>query len=302
MPLQFYLDSVLLIASSFVFAANNIGMIKTSFQFTAGRAQYIYLLVSIAGMVAGFIFEGYKVSSIASKDIAMLSSSESEIALLTTFAVMAIFTMLKLPASLSNVVLGSLIGVAIASNTAFYSGKVAEVIIAWLIAPLTSGLLAILFYSIYRRLVKDMPLTKISIFNRYSVVAIVLISSYTLSANNLGLLLGFPGGNLLIILLPTIAGVLLLSNIVVSTLGWKMAMLSPTGYMAALLSGSLTLWLYTQLSIPASLTQSVVSGMVALSIYLKPSVVNYRTMFELIGSWPFFLLLSFAISYILTAL
>jgi|BEDMetMinimDraft_2_1075160.scaffolds.fasta_scaffold02595_5 phosphate/sulfate permease len=288
---------ILVSATSFVFAANNIGMIKTSFQSVAGRAQWLYLSIAIAGLVLGFVVEGYKLSGLASGDVVSLKPYEAEIAMVTVLAVMSVFTFLRLPASLSNVVLGAILGPAIALGISYDVHKVLYVIAAWLFAPLTSGLLAILLYSAYRKIVSRMALTSVSIFNRISALAITLLSSYTLSANNLGLLLGFPGSGLLTIIVPAVLGVLLLSNAVLSTLGWRMAMLSQTGYLAALVSGSFTLWLYTQFAIPASLTQTVVSGMMALSIYSKPSIVNYRTMFELVGSWPFFLFLSFLVAY-----
>jgi len=296
------LPLILVGATSFVFAANNIGMIKTSFQSVTGRGQWIYLFIAISGLVLGFIVEGYKLRGLASGDVVSLNAYEAEIAMITVLSVMSVFTFLRLPASLSNVVLGAILGPAMALGISYDAYRVLYVIAAWLFAPLTSGLLAILLYSAYRRIVSRMALTSVSIFNRVSALAITLLSSYTLSANNLGLLLGFPGSGLLIILIPAILGVLLLSNTVVSTLGWRMAMLSQTGYLAALVSGSFTLWLYTQFSIPASLTQTVVSGMMALSIYSRPSIVNYRTMFELVGSWPFFLLVSIMVAYSISLL
>ncbi|MEM3684352.1 MAG: hypothetical protein QXX17_07030 [Conexivisphaerales archaeon] len=297
MPLPIAFSIFLAAATSFVFSANNIGMIKTSFQSVTGRSEWFYLLVAAAGLVLGFLLEGYKLKGIASGQVVYLAPYEAQVAMLTILVVMSVFTVLRLPASLSNVALGAILGPAIALGISYDAQKVWMVIAAWLLAPLTSGLLAIALYWFYRRLVSRMALTSVSLFNRISAVAITLLSSYTLSANNLGLLLGFPGSDMLIVLIPAILGVLLLSNTVVSTLGWRMAMLSQTGYLAALISGSFTLWLYTQYSIPASLTQTVVSGMMALSIYSKPSIVNYRTMFELIGSWPFFLLLSMGLAY-----
>lgn len=293
--------AALLVAStSFVFAANNIGMIKTSFQSITGRAESLYLLAVIAGFSAGFLVEGYKVSGIVSGDVVSLSSYQLQLAILSVFLVMLIFTLLRLPASMSNVMLGAILGPALALSIPFSAERVLLVIFAWLVAPLTSAALAVILYRLYRLVVLRMSLKHVSAFNRYSGICVTVFSAYTLSANNLGLLLGFPGGDSTLILVSSILGIVLLNSVIVSTLGWKMAILSPTAYSAALLSGSLTLWLYTQASIPASITQTVVSGMMALSAVSRPSIVNYRTMFEILGSWPFFLILSIGISFFFT--
>jgi phosphate/sulfate permease len=96
-----------------------------------------------------------------------------------------------------------------------------------------------------------------------------------------------------------IAGGLLFSSSVAWLLGWKMAVLSPSAYLSALLGASITLWIYTQIGIPSSITQAIVGAMVILSIDRKPSIINLRVVYEVIGSWVFLMLSSLCVAFLL---
>ncbi|MDG6928870.1 MAG: inorganic phosphate transporter [Nitrososphaerota archaeon] len=293
------LVSLLLMATSFVFAANNIGMIRSSFQEVHGRAAWGYLGVVVAGFTGGYLAEGYKVGSTVSSGLVRLTSYESAIALAVTLAVMAGFTFLRLPASISNVALGAIVGPAIALGEAVHWGGVYSILLAWLVAPVTAAVLAVLVYAVYLRCVSRWPLLTVARVNRFYGLATVAVTSYSLSANNLGMLLGFASGGLEVwsILVCAVLGSVLMSRLVASTLGWRVAVLSPAAYYSALLAGSVTLWIYTQFGVPASLTQTVVSAVLVLSLSRRPSVVKTRIIFEMLGSWPFFLTFTLAVSY-----
>jgi phosphate/sulfate permease len=84
--------------------------------------------------------------------------------------------------------------------------------------------------------------------------------------------------------------------------GWRMAVLSPSGYLSALLGASATLWVYTQLGIPTSVTQAIVGAMVVLSISRKPSIVDSRVVFEVLGSWPLLLASSTVVAFVASRL
>jgi PiT family inorganic phosphate transporter len=291
---------LLLAATSFVFTANNTGMIRAGFQYVTGRAGLWYSVAVELAFVSGFLFEGYKVSSIFSGGIASLPGNSENLALGITLLVMVVFTLMRLPASISNVAVGSVLGAAIALSLVLNLRQVELVLVAWLVAPISSGLLATLLYFMHGKIVSGWSLSSVSVFNRFSSLLVIVFTSYTLAANNLGLLLGLSAGaaEAAVIVLAAVLGYVTLGRVTESTVGWKFAALSPTAYSAALLAGSLTLWVYTQLGVPASLTQTVVSGIMALSLYKRPSVVNSRTMFELVGSWPFFLVVSLLLAYL----
>jgi phosphate/sulfate permease len=293
------LTPVLLFLTSFVFSANNIGVIRPGFQGTAYRRRVLYLGLTALGFALGFFAEGYKVGSGIVRDISPPTQSGLELSLLVTLLVMGAFTLLRLPSSISNVAVGALLGPLVASGGLPPVGPLTTIVVAWLVAPATAALLSLAIYAVHNKVIWAWPLLKVSMFNRYFGILAILLSSYTLSANNLGMLTSFGSGALdsALILIAALLGVFILSNLVASTMGWKLAVLTPGSYSSALLGGSVNLWVYTQLGIPASLTQSVVAGVMVLSLVTRPSVVNTRTMFEILGSWPFFLAISFVAAF-----
>ena len=106
--------SLLLAATSFVYAANNIGVIRTGFSGLSGRGFWLYLCLSLAGFTAGFALEGQKIGSSITNGLTHLDSTASLVALSVTLLILSIFTFLKLPVSISNVALGAIIGSAFA--------------------------------------------------------------------------------------------------------------------------------------------------------------------------------------------
>lgn len=291
--------ATLLFFTSFVFSANNIGVIRPTFQGVSSSRRVFFLILTAAGFAIGFIAEGYKVGSGIVKDISPPTQLGLEVSLAVTFVIMSLFTLLKLPSSISNIAVGALLGPIVASGGFPAALPLVTILAAWLVAPATAIFFSLIVYVFRNRLVAGWPLPRVSLFNRYFTIAAVLVSSYTLSANNLGMLTSFGSGiaDSSLILIAALLGIFIFSNLVATTMGWRLAVLTPGSYSSALIGGSVNLWIYTQLGIPASLTQAVVAGVMALSLVTRPSVVNSRTMFEILGSWPFFLALSFLVAF-----
>jgi len=293
-----------LLALAFVFGANNIGVIRSAFQQVSGRAAIGYVAASALAFAAGFLTEGYKVESTLTRSLTTLGTDASLVALAAMLILLSSFTMVKFPASVSNLALGSMIGVSFASRTYVNFDVLVAILVAWLLAPVTAALLALLLHRIFLRAVRDRSLESAATSVRMVGTVAVIFASYTLGANNLGILLGFSGSlaSTLGVMVAALAGGILFSRLVAWLLGWKMATLSPTAYFSALVGASLTLWLYTQLGIPTSLTQAIVGAMVVLSYTRKPSIVNPKVVFEVLGSWPVLLLAAMALAYLAESL
>ncbi len=294
------MTSILLLAAvALVYSANNLGVIRSAYAGVSRKGALLYTGLALAGFSAGYLLEGYKVGSSLLSSLAEIEGASLDVALAVTFVVLAAFTFLRLPASISNVSVGAVVGVALAQGVPVNFGGLIRIMGLWLIAPLTSAVLAVVIYRLYRMFVSQLPLAPASRTGRFLGIAAILFSSYALAANNLGILVAFTGGalDLASILASALLGAALFSGLVAWTLGWRVAQLSPTGYAASLLAGSITLWAYTQLGVPASLSQCAVASMMALSLRRKPVVVNAGAVFEVLGSWPLFLALSSLLGY-----
>ena len=295
----------LLMSTAFVFGANNIGVVRSAFRQVSGRVALGYTGAAILAFAAGYLLEGYKVSSTLTSGLTDAGPGASSAALVAMLAVMMAFTLLRLPASLSNVLLGAMVGVSVAMGSSVRVGVIGYVLVAWLLSPLSAAALALLTQRVFIHMAAGASLLAVASWSRILGFAVVIVTGYTLGANNLGALLGFSSGPLLsaLVLLAACIGGLAFSGRVAWLLGWKMAVLSPSAYLSALLGASITLWAYTQLGIPTSLTQAIVGAMVVLSVSRKPSMVDTRVVFEVLGSWPLLLAsamgTAFVVSYMI---
>jgi phosphate/sulfate permease len=292
-------SDLILIAVAFVFGANNMGVIRSSFRNVSGRAAAAYTGVGVLAFCAGYLVEGFKVKSTLTTGLAAASPSTLA-APLAVLLVMVAFTSFRLPASLSNVLLGATVGVALATGTEVKTGALVSVLGAWLISPLSASLVALALHRGALSMETHRPLTWISRWSRNVGLLAVALASYTLGANNLGALLGYSSGTTatLAVLAAAIAGGVLFGRSVAWLLGWRMAVLSPSAYLSALLGASATLWIYTQVGIPTSLTQAIVGAMMVLSLDRKPTMINPKVVFEVLGSWPLLLVSATIVAYV----
>lgn len=288
-----------LLAVAFVFGANNMGVIRSAFRQASGRPAMAYLAMGAMAFSAGFFVEGFKVRFTFTQSLTAVGPSSSLAAITTTLLLMVALTLLRFPASLSNVVLGSMLGVSLASGAFVRVDVLSSILFAWVVAPLSAALVSLVMHRALIKLMSFMSLLGAAMVTRCLVIMSVAFISYSLGANNLGVLLGFlPGpSEAALALFATLMGGLLFSGRVAWLLGWRMATLSPLAYLSALMGASITLWAYTQLGIPTSLTQAIVGAMVFLSYMRKPSVVNPKVVYEVLGSWPILLAASLLISY-----
>ena len=286
------MTSTLLLATvAFVYAANNLGVIRSAYAGVSRRGVLIYTSIALTGFSTGFLLEGYKVGSSLLPSLAEVGGSASDAILAVTLAILAAFTLLKLPASISNVSVGAVVGVALSRGVPVNIGGLLRIMGIWLLAPLVSATLATVIYLLYRKAVSTLPLAPVSQVGRLLGIAAIFSSSYVLAANNLGILVAFGGGvvDLVSVIASALLRAALLSELVAWTLGWRVAQLSPTGYATSLLAGSATLWACTQLGVPTSLSQCAVASMMALSLGRRPVIINSGAVFEVLGSWPLFL-------------
>ncbi|RMF29180.1 MAG: hypothetical protein D6752_06415 [Candidatus Nitrosothermus koennekii] len=125
-------------------------------------------------------------------------------------------------------------------------------------------------------------------------------TSYTLAANNIGLLYT---NNLTFFLLP-------LASIIGIIKGKKTALFvservvghSQATIFSSLLASSLLLWIFTQFAIPLSLSQLLLASLFGVNLYRRPIIYNKTRMFMLIASWIGSTLLSVLLAYLSTFL
>ena len=95
--------------------------------------------------------------------------------------------------SLSNCVVGAFSGAALATTTQIQTGFLLVIVVSWITAPFACAVAARSFYFLILRVEKRISLVSLVETNRLLLLLVVFFVSFTLGANNIGLILSFAG-------------------------------------------------------------------------------------------------------------
>ena len=308
MVLPEYIIGELLIAFSlflaFTLGWNNSGL--TTGNMSNLLTYNLALVVTLAGMFVGYFVEGSKMShSILGKLIpAQITTTDILVGIAASLFLFLALTIIRIPVSLSNCVVGGFTGMALASGTAINGSVLIVIITSWVVAPFFCAALSVLFYEITTKVEGGMSLSLISWLNRILLLLVVFYVAYALGANNLGLIFSFIrvgepsiqniGLSVLeiAVYISLAAGVLLFGKIIAKVVGDKIVGLSQIKTLAAFLGCAIVTWTFTQFSVPVSLTQVVIGGMLGSGSARGPTIVNRTEVLVMIRDWTLVTILS----------
>ncbi len=215
-------------------------------------------------------------------------------------------TLLHLPVSLSNCVVGSFIGAALASHSSVNVEGVVKIVGSWIAAPILCALVTILTYEIVVKFESRAALSTISLANRMLLVISVFYVSFALGANNIGVIVSFArtssiaGSPFLLelaVFVSTASGMILFGKSIAKVVGDRIVGLGQIKTLSAMLGSAIITTIFTALSVPVSLTQVVIGGMIGAGIAHRPSVVNRKELMNLIGGWAFATMVSVGLGF-----
>jgi len=295
----------------FLFGWNNSSFLIGNLRGAGSLSFMGALLISILGLLVGVLLEGSKmVGTLAGT----LAPSTTFAILLTVMFVSLILTfgltLLDLPVSFSMIMVSSFLGATYSSAIPIDVGRSVEVVAFWFVAPLATAIFTFVVYEAVSRVVPRFGILAVDSLNRVGAVASGLAVSYTLGANNIGLIysatsVSITGQpiNALVMLLLVLAGTVGIlffgRSALGGTMGDRMLTLSPQGVFSAFVSSSLVVWLGTQYALPVSISQCLLGGMLGAAYSRIVSVVNRRLVSETLSLWLLAPLASFALSYFL---
>jgi phosphate/sulfate permease len=277
------------------------------------------LILALVGMFVGFIAEGDKMThSVFGKLIqSTIGVQEILIGLSVTFFLFLILTIVKIPVSLSNCVVGSFVGVALASKAVLSVSFLIEVLASWIIAPFFCMGVVILIYLALIKSEKSISVPTVSWINRLVLFGVVFYVAYALGANNVGMILSFAinanhslgsvfGSELAVeagIYFGIALGTAFFGKALAKVVGDKIISLSQIKILSSMLGAAFVTWLFTQFSVPVSLTQVVIGGMLGAGSARGPTVINRSVLVTMIRDWVIVTLLctgtGFGFSYLI---
>ncbi len=287
---------------SFMIAANNsagsIGVLYGS------RVTTYYKAALLSGLfiMAGTLFEGWKMSNAIGGGMIEnpLTLQLSLLVLFSTLILLLLFTAIGIPLSASQILVGSVLGVAVYFSIKINGVFVVWVIGAWILNFVISLLLAMLIYSILIIIARKERIFFLSKFYTVSLFISSAFIAYTLGANTIGLIasLNLSIYSLLAAGISSFLGAMLLGEKTVITVGRKITGLDPPRAFSAQISGSIVVELFTQLHFPVSIMQAIIGGIVGTGLLRGKRELNKKTLKNLAVSWALVPLLSFVITYI----
>ncbi|MEM3437887.1 MAG: inorganic phosphate transporter [Nitrososphaerales archaeon] len=295
---------------SFVFGWNNSSLFKGGLT-TSGLLSYrkSAILTSL-GLVLGAFLEGVKMRKAL---IGSITESTTNIALsivlITTILLMLIFTIIHIPVSLSHISVGAYVGANFMIGLSFNTINLEIIVLSWIFVPVLSALIAILIYKLISLIVQQFSLLTLDAFNRLAVIIVVFYITYALGANNIGLVHGLciplikdpilQESMIIFMALSVVFGIVAFGKRITKAVGEDLIILSPISFLTSMFSSALITWIFTQFSIPISITQAIFGGIFGASLVKKYVIFNRVMLYEVIVSWIAIATISFILSMLI---
>lgn len=244
-------------------------------------------------VVLGAYLEGPKCMATLG-ELSRLQTGDAFLCALAAALTMTGLTVLALPASSSQAIVGAIIGLGLLTGSADF-GKLYWIVLCWLLTPVGGILIA---YPLYRVLSYLLNRTVSNLHYRdyiYSTGIIVsgCYAAFSLGGNNVANVTGiYVGTGLLSVRdasllggLSIAIGALTYSRKVMLTVGKGIVPLDPFSALVAVLTEAITLQLFTQVGVPVSSSQAVVGAVIGVGLVRDSRTVSPKMVAKIAAGW-----------------
>ncbi len=299
---------------TFVFGWNNSAILIGNERGSGTLSGRESTILCSVGIILGVVLEGSKMRGSLDGTIAGQATDPVVLATLTVSIVLTLASsIVAIPVSFSNTMVGAFAGAAFASSLQPQVGDLATILAFWLVAPVATMGVTFLTYKVIERGTANLSLISVDAFNRAGVSAVSVALAYVLGANNIGLIYatafdtagGLPPADEALPFVVALGAVAIVAiaifgrGSVAGTVGDRLLSLSPQGVLAAFSGTIVMMWLATQLGIPISVSQCLIGGMFGAAFSKKIAIVNRRLSLEVVSSWAVVPLAAFAFAAVL---
>ena len=262
----------------------------------SGLLGYRRAVLLVAGFaLLGALLQGGEVMSTVGKGIA--TSGLPPLAILAAMLSAGIFvtvaTLLRIPVSTSQAIVGGVTGVGLAVGADLDSSVLVRIAEVWVICPILVGIMAVAIYLVARSLLRRVG--RHSVWQRLPSALLILSAcyiSFSLGANHVGTAMG-PITNLEIdarwlTLLggaAMAAGVLTFGRRVTQTVGGGITQLDIVSAFSAQLAAALAVHFFSILGIPVSTSQSIVGAVIGVGLLHGIRTVRLRKIGGIVLGW-----------------
>jgi len=281
---------------------------------SAGVISMKYLTLATVGglgVMFGAVIEGGKLSNaIYGGVLASQNGKATGILLLATLVVMLVATILNLPLSLTQAMIGAALPIGLFLEMGVNWRFVILVAASWVATPLVAAILSVVIYHVINYTSRGIR----SVFQRARMYGAITLggsfyTGYALGANGVGLVEGISqfaiGSPLLFsacLSIATVAGIYLFGYGVTRTVSERILALTGAAALAAQLGGALTVHLFTQLGVPVSIIQAAIGGITGIGQAKHIAIMNRRIVLRIVLGWIVAPLTGLALAWLLVTL
>ena len=214
-----------------------------------------------------------------------------------------VMTLLRIPSSTSQAVVGSLIGIGLFGDSLNLSG-LPKVVLCWIGTPIGALLVAALLYRVLGNLLNRV---QFSIYTQDQVLRAGLVLSgcygaYALGANNVANVTGvYTAAGLLSVQMAVLVGgasiaigVLTYSKPVMMTVGRSIVRLDAFSALIVVLAEAITVHFYAWVGVPVSTSQAVVGAVIGVGLLKQANAIRASVVLRIGLGWLATPLIAFA--------
>ncbi|MBW2127746.1 MAG: anion permease [Deltaproteobacteria bacterium] len=249
---------------------------------------------------AGFVLLGALLEGGAGietlKNLTPMDLNQAVVCSVGAAATVSVMTLLALPVSTSQAVVGAIVGIGLL-NGKIDLGGLGKVVLCWLGTPLGGLIFALLVYRLLGTLYNRLPLNLFQV-DRLLRIGLILAGSYgayTLGANNVANVTAvFVGAGMLDVTSAALIGglsiglgIVTFSRGVMETVGKKLVRVDAFSALVVVLAEAITVHVYTFLGVPVSTSQAVIGAVLGVGMVKGIQSVSGKTLGEVLAAWFF---------------
>lgn len=217
-------------------------------------------------------------------------------------------TMLRIPVSSSQAVIGSIMGAGLLVGKMDFFHSV-KFFYAWVITPVAAMSISYILYKIFRIFIEN-NIKNIIYYDRFIKIGFILagiFSAYSLGANNVANVTSIYAGKLNLITkeqavliggFSIALGVIMFSKRVMKTIGKGLVPMSPVSGLISVAAGAITVYVFALIGIPVSTSQAIVGAVIGIGIEKGMRAIELRAIGNVLIAWTVTPLIAGLLSYI----
>ena len=253
---------------------------------TAGILASIFVIL-------GSILEG-KAGIETIGNLSVMNLTTAGISSFSAAIAVTIMTLLKLPVSTSQAVVGSIIGVGVMQKHIALTG-LDKIIICWLGTPIGGCVVSILLYVLLARTVNRLRLSwaGFDFMMRAGLIITGCYGAYALGANNVANVTAvFYGADFISLQAAALIGgvsialgIVTFSKGVMQTVGKGIVKLDAFSALIVVLSNAITVHSYAIIGVPVSTSQAVVGAVLGIGLLKRAEALKTRAILGVFSGW-----------------